>query len=110
MSRHDDRVSLTQMITHVEEAVAVTSGRTARELDSDRMLFLATLKLVEIVGEAATRLSDAFQQNHPEIPWRQIVGTRNRLVHGYDAVDNAVLWVIVTEDFPDLLIKLKSIS
>jgi uncharacterized protein with HEPN domain len=110
MSRHDDRVSLTQMITHVEEAVAVTSGRTAGELDSDRMLFLATLKLVEIVGEAAARLSDAFQQNHPEIPWRQIVGTRNRLVHGYDAVDNAVLWVIVTEDFPDLLIKLKSIA
>ncbi|MCU0664446.1 MAG: DUF86 domain-containing protein [Myxococcota bacterium] len=109
MSRHDDRVCVAQMISHVEEAVALMQGRKIEELDRDRLLFLATLKLVEIVGEAANRVSDSFQTSHPEIPWREIIGTRNRLVHGYDAVDNAVLFIISTEDFPALLAALKAL-
>jgi uncharacterized protein with HEPN domain len=109
MSRHDDRVTLRQMLEHVEEAVVLTAGRAKDHLGSDRVFFLATLKLVEIVGEAAGRISVSFQTSHPEIPWRQIIGMRNRLVHGYDAVDRDVLWEIVNADFPKLALALRTL-
>jgi len=83
--------------------------RTCRDLESDRMFFLALLKLVEIVGEAATRISDATQARCPAIPWREIIGTRNRLIHGYDAVDYNVLWDIVTADFPPPALRIKAL-
>ena len=97
------------MCDHVLEAVALSKGRSRNDLDSDRILFLAMVKLVEIVGEAATRVPDFTQADHPEIPWHEIVGTRNRLIHGYDAVDNDILWNIVTLDFPTLATRLRAL-
>jgi uncharacterized protein with HEPN domain len=70
---------------------------------------LALLKLVEIVGEAAARIPDSMRATHPEIPWREIIGTRNRLIHGYDAVDYDILWTIVTADFPPLARQIKAL-
>jgi uncharacterized protein with HEPN domain len=109
MSRHDDRVSVAQMRDHVEEAMALANGRARADLDSDRIFFLSLLKLVEIVGEAASRVSQGTRSAHPEIPWRQIIETRNRLVHGYDAVDCNILWDIVNVDFPPLAARLKAL-
>lgn len=109
MSRHDDRVTIRQMLDHLEEAVALARERTRSDLDTDRLLLLALLKLVEIVGEAATRISAATQAAQPEIPWREIIGTRNRLVHGYDSVDGDILWNIVTVDFPPLATQLRGL-
>lgn len=102
MARHDDSVTLRQMLDYIEEAVALAKDRTRADIESDRVFFLALLKLVEIVGEAATRISEPMQAAHPGIPWREIIGTRNRLIHGYDAVDYNILWDIVTADFPSL--------
>ena len=109
MSRHEDSVSLRQMLDHIEEAAALAQGRTRDDLESDRLFFLALLKLVEIVGEAATRVSQATQAAHPELPWREVIGTRNRLIHGYDAVDYDILWEIVSTDFPPLAEQLKAV-
>lgn len=109
MSRHDDSVSLRQMLDHVQEAVELAQGRSKTDFNSDRIFFLAVLKLVEIVGEAAIRVSEVTQTAHPEIPWRQIIGTRHRLIHGYDAVDNDLLWDIVTADFPPLANQIRSL-
>jgi uncharacterized protein with HEPN domain len=109
MSRRDDAVTLCQMLEHMQEAVSLAQGRTVAELETDRVFFLALLKLVEIVGEAASRVSESIQAAHPEIPWREMVGTRNRLVHGYDAVDHEILWEIVAADFPPLVRRLKSL-
>jgi uncharacterized protein with HEPN domain len=109
MSRHEDTVSLRQMLDHIEETAAIAQGRTREDLESDRVFFLALLKLVEIVGEAATRVSQATQAGHPGIPWREIIGTRNRFIHGYDAVDRDILWEIVSADFPPLAGQLKPI-
>ena len=108
MSRHEDTVSLRQMLDHIEEAAAIAKGRMREELESDRVFFPALLKLVEIVGEAATRVSQATQAAHPEIPWREIIGTRNRLIHGYDAVDYDIPWEIVVADFPPLAQQVKA--
>ena len=109
MSRRDDRTTLQQMLDHVDEAIALAEGRSRSEFDSNRMLFFAMLKLVEIVGEAATRLSETMRASHPEIPWREIIGTRNRLIHGYDSVDSNILWDIVTADFPSLAVQIKAV-
>lgn len=109
MSRRDDRTTLRQMLDHLEEAIALSEGRSQPEFESNRMLYFAMLKLVEIVGEAATRLSESLRAAHPEIPWREIIGTRNRLIHGYDSVDCSILWDIVTGDFPPLAAQIKAV-
>ena len=109
MSLRDVGVTLRQMLDHVEEAVDLANTRTRANLESDRIFFLALLKLVEIAGEAAGRIPDTVQADHPEIPWRDIIGTRNRFVHGYDAVDYDILWTIVTEDFPPLASQIEAL-
>lgn len=109
MSRHDDWVTLQQMLDHVDEAIALTASRSRAALERDRMFYLALLKLVEIVGEAAYRVTLATQAMHPEIPWREVIGTRNRLVHGYDAVDLDIIWQIATVDFLPLRDQLAAI-
>lgn len=109
MTRHDETITIRQMLDHVEEAVSYAKKRTRRDLESDRMFFLAMLKLVEIVGEAATRIPEATQARYPDIPWREIIGTRNRLIHGYDAVDFDILWEIVTADFPPLASSIRAL-
>jgi uncharacterized protein with HEPN domain len=102
MSRREDAVSLRQMLDHVEEAAALAKDGSRANLESDRLLFLALLKLVEIVGEAANRVSAAKQAAHPEVPWRELIGTHHRLIHSYDSVDHDILWEIVSTDFPRL--------
>jgi len=91
------------------EAVAAVRGRRRSSLDDDRILSLALARLVEIVGEAAGRLSAEERARYPMLPWAEIVGMRNRLVHGYDQVDLDVLWQVVTEDFAPLIEELDRI-
>ncbi len=86
-----DRVRLDHMLDHAREAITLTRGKTRADLDSDRLLSLALVRLLEIVGEAAGRVSKEECALHPEIPWPQIIGLRNRLIHGYDAVDHNIL-------------------
>ena len=70
---------------------------------------LALMRLLEIVGEAAARVSADFKMSHPEIPWIQISGLRNRLIHGYDEVDFDILWNILQIDLPALISNLETI-
>jgi uncharacterized protein with HEPN domain len=109
MSKHDDLVRLRHMVEHAREAVALIQNRSRSDLDTDRMLSLALVRLAEIVGEAASRVSLPRRKRHPDIPWSQISGLRNRLVHGYDAIDFDILWQILTVDMPALIIMLEQI-
>ena len=109
MSRRDDRVSLVDMLIHAEEAVVLLGEVTLNDLIEDRVKQLALRKLVEVVGEAANRVSEETQQQYTAIPWSQIIGLRNRLVHGYDDVDLGVLWEIIQADLPPLIEQLKAI-
>jgi len=97
------------MLDHAKEAVSFARGRTRADLDADRLLNLALTRLLEITVEAASRVPEDVRERHPEIPWPQIVGLRNRLIHGYDSVDLNVLWQIVTSDLPPLIVSLESI-
>ena len=109
MSRHDDQVSLHHMLDHAREAKEMTHGRQSSDLETNRMLQLALTRLVEIVGEAASRVSAPTREKYPEIPWPDILGMRNRLVHAYEALDLDLLWDTIETDFPPLISQLEAI-
>jgi len=100
-------VRLRQMLDHAREAVAMAAGKTRDNLDTDRQFNLAPVRLLEIVGEAAGRTTAEERQRCSSIPWGQITGLRNRLVHGYDSVDFDVLWQIISADLPKLVTDLE---
>jgi len=91
------------MLDHAREAVDMARGRKRADLDRDRQLNLALVRLLEIVGEAANRVPQEQRARIAAVPWSQIVGLRNRLIHGYDEVDFDILWRIVTLDLPRLI-------
>ncbi len=109
MSRREAAVRLRHMLDHAREAVEMAHGKARSDLDSDRKLNLALVRLLEIVGEAATRMTLAERNQYPGIPWEGIVGLRNRLIHGYDSVDFDILWQIVTKDLPPLIKSLEKV-
>ncbi|MFO8074399.1 MAG: HepT-like ribonuclease domain-containing protein [Polyangia bacterium] len=109
MTRHDDSVRLRHMLDSAREASTLVEKRTRADLEKDRLLELGLVRLVEILGEAAARVSGGFQSAHQGIPWPQVVAMRNRLVHGYDDVDLDVLWNTIVDDLPLLVEELERI-
>ena len=107
MSLRDSEMALRQMLDHAREAMVLSKGKSPAELIDDRVLGLAIVRLMEIVGEAANRVPKEERSRHPEIPWTQIISLRNRLIHGYDAIDYEILWHILNHDLPDLVISLE---
>lgn len=106
MLNPEDLVRLRHMLDAAQKAVEFSEGRTRNDLDSDEMLALALVRLLEIVGEAAKKVSEELRQRYPEIPWKQIAGTRDRLIHGYFDVDLDIIWSIVADDLLILIAEL----
>jgi uncharacterized protein with HEPN domain len=109
MTRADDTTRLRHMLDHSREAAAMAQGRVREDLNADRQFNLALTRLMEIIGEAANRVSEETRNRHPQIAWAQIVGFRNRLIHGYDKVDFDILWLIIENDLPPLIEQLEQI-
>jgi len=97
------------MLDHAREAVEMAAGRSREDLDHDRQLNLALVRLLEVIGEAASRVPPEECQRRPGIPWRDVVGLRNRLIHGYDDVNFDILWTIVQDDLPPLVAELEKV-
>jgi uncharacterized protein with HEPN domain len=95
------------MLDNAREAVLMVEGKDRGDLQNERMLELSLIRLVEVIGEAAARMSQVGQKKYNSIPWPQIVGMRNRLVHGYDQVDLNILWDTIKEDLPLIIVKLE---
>jgi uncharacterized protein with HEPN domain len=91
------------MLDAATKTLGIVKGRTLSDLEDDELRSLALLRLLEIVGEAASQVSDTVKKTNPEISWAEIIGTRNRLIHGYVFVDLGVVWRITTEDLPSLV-------
>ena len=109
MPRRDPVILYQHMLDHAQEAVGLVQGKTRADLDTDRLLNLALVRLLEIIGEAAHRIPADEQAHHPEIPWTQVISLRNRLIHGYDSVDFDILWQIVTYDLEPLIAQLEAV-
>jgi len=107
MSKRDPWVAVRQMLDLAEEAAELVRGKTRADLDRERVLTLALTRLVEVVGEAASRVPEELRRRRPELPWSQIVAARNRLIHGYDDISLDILWDILTEDLPALIPSLR---
>lgn len=106
--RKDDEIRFRHMLDAAREAVSFANGRTRDDLDNDRQLVLALVKDIEIVGEAATQISENTRLRLSEIPWQQITGMRNRLVHAYFDMNLDIIWNTVQEDIPKLISLLES--
>lgn len=109
MSLHDPLVRVRHMRDYAREAVQLLGEKTLDELTGDRVLQLALVRLVEIVGEAATRVDPAVKLQHPSLPWREAAGMRNKLVHDYDYVDIVVVFHTVQNDLPPLIQQLEAV-
>ena len=104
--RHDDALLL-DMLLAAREAAELVSGLNFPAFEQNRTAQLAIMKTIEIVGEAASRVSAGTKEMHPDIPWSGIVGMRNRLVHGYFDVNLVRVWETVEQDIPRLIAQLE---
>lgn len=104
-----DSIRIRHMLMAGREAVEFARGHKRPDLDRDRLLTLGLLKCIEIIGEAAARVSEDTRKRHPAIPWQDIIGMRNRLIHTYFEIDLNLVWDTVTRDIPPLLAELEKI-
>jgi len=99
----DDAIRIRHMIEAAQAAQRFIAGRRREDLDSDAMLLFAVVQAIQIVGEAASRVSSETRSATPSVPWTRIIGMRHRLVHAYADIDHEVIWKTVTSEIPALL-------
>jgi uncharacterized protein with HEPN domain len=105
----DDRTRLRHMLDACDQVAAFVEGRARPDLDGDRMLLFALIRAIEVLGEAAGRISDPTQRAHPEIPWKAIIGMRNRLIPAYFDVDPNLVWIAATQEVPMLRARVQAV-
>ena len=105
MSR--DKASLQDIYKAGQSILTYVESLSQAELEADEMRLSAIAYQILIIGEATTRLSSDFRENHPEIPWKGMVGMRNIMAHQYDKIDLDILWNAVSKGIPDILRKIE---
>jgi uncharacterized protein with HEPN domain len=105
--RDQDRIR--HMLEAALKASDFSKGRKRSDLEKDEKLTLSLVHLLEILGEAAAKVSPEFRQRHLEIPWNRVTGIRNRLIHGYFDVDLDIVWQTVTNRLPELIVQLRKL-
>ena len=98
-----DPATILDIVLACYKLIGFVTGRSRAELDQDLMLQFAVLHAIAIVGEAANRLSPGFRQAHPTMPWGEVIGTRNRIIHGYDDVKLDIIWDIAADKIHQFL-------
>jgi len=106
--QRDDAIRIRHMIEAAETTQKFIAGRQRGDLDSDQMLLFALIRAVEVIGEAASKISLETRSSVPTVPWSIIISMRNRLIHAYFDVDPDILWVTVSEEIPQLMPLLKA--
>jgi uncharacterized protein with HEPN domain len=102
-----DRVRLRHMLDAAQESLLAASGRTRDDLDTDRGLLHTLVRSIEVVGEAAGRLSYECRETYADLPWSLMVAMRNRMIHAYFDIDSDIVWRTVTVEFPRLVPRLR---
>ena len=104
------RFYIDDMIAFAEKVIAYTDGFDRDRFIASGLTYDATLRNLELIGEAASHVPDVVRAAHPQVPWRLVIATRNRLIHGYLGIDNDTLWSIVVTDVPALLLSLRGVK
>jgi uncharacterized protein with HEPN domain len=107
MSDREYRDHVSDINTAINYIVEFTSDLSFEEFYRDYKTQFAVIRCFEVMGEAVKRLPETFKNQHPSIPWKIVAGMRDRLIHGYDTVDTAVLWRTIKVDDPELLTQIK---
>jgi uncharacterized protein with HEPN domain len=110
MSEREWQFYIDDMIRFAENVLTYTSGLEQDAFVASGLNYDATLRNLELIGEAATHIPDKIRDANLSIPWRQIIATRNRLIHAYLGIDNDTLWSIIKDDVPELLNELKKLK
>ena len=97
------------MITFAENVISYTDGFDQERFINSGITYDATLRNLELIGEAATHVPQEVRDQHAEIPWRMVIATRNKLIHGYLGIDTDTLWSIIQTDVPELLNQLQKV-
>lgn len=104
------RFYLNDMIGFVEKVIAYTDSLDQARFTASGLNYDATVRNLELIGEAATHIPEAVRAANPQIPWRLVIATRNRLIHGYLGIDDDTLWSIIRDDIPALLSALQTLK
>ncbi len=110
MSEREWRFYVQDMIAFCEKVLAFTQGQQQDQFVADAMRFDATVRNLELIGEAASHIPQDVRDAHPAVPWRMLIATRNQLIHGYLGLDNDILWSIIQTDVPVLLHLLQTLD
>ncbi|MCK5735625.1 MAG: DUF86 domain-containing protein [Spirochaetaceae bacterium] len=87
----------------MELALSFTSGISLNEFKQDEKTQYAVIRCLEVIGEAVKRIPEVFRERYPSIPWKAMAGMRDRLIHGYDVVDNEIVWITVRKTIPGII-------
>jgi uncharacterized protein with HEPN domain len=109
MAKPDNLARLHHMLDAAQKAVEFSREKSLEEMRRDELLSLALVRLLEILGEAARGTTMSLQEHYPEIPWKEIISTRDRVAHGYLDIDMSIVYSIVTNDLPPLIAHLQRI-
>ena len=110
MFEREWRFYLEDMISFAEKVLVYTEGLDQTAFVASDLNYDATVRNLELIGEAATHIPIEIQERYSAVPWRQVIATRNRLIHGYLGIDNDTLWSIIKDDVPTLIMQLRHIS
>lgn len=110
MPDRDPAILLDDIRRAIDKIAKYTSGLSKQSFISNEMVVDAVVRNLEVIGEAAKRLPESFQNKHPEIPWRQIAGLRNRIVHHYFGLDLEIVWNVISSDLKDLAKRLDNVG
>lgn len=103
----EDRIRLLHMVEASQAAMRFVAGRQRADLQTDQMLLFAVIRAIEVLGEASNKVSEEVRAANPNIPWKAIVGMRNRLIHAYFDVDTDMVWETLQLEIPAVLIDLE---
>lgn len=103
----DNLVYIEDMLSAIDKINRYRKGIGKDTFFNNEMLQDAVVRNIEIIGEAASKLSESFMKSHPNIEWRTIIAARNRLIHAYDTIDYQIVWDVISEDIPALEGKLR---
>ena len=104
------RFYLNDMIGFAEKIMAYTDGFNQDNFEASTLTYDATLRNLELIGEAATHIPESVRATHGQIPWRMVIATRNRLIHGYLGIDKDTVWSIIQDEVPILLHQMKMLK
>ncbi len=110
MNEREWRFYVDDMLGFARKVLKYTAALEQDQLIAYDRTYDATLRNLELIGEAATHIPEAIRSSHPEIPWRQIVATRNRLIHAYLGIDDDTIWSIIRDDVPSLVAALERLK